>query len=1079
MRKLLAELGIEPGDGLERLIDQAWVVHASREPESAYTRAVSGSSFLAAAVDLDVRIRSIFERHRLDLSLWKEMLKAGPQPSLSEAPHDYPVGQEVRTALEFYRNRYGGRPLDIPDFVKVLLPLIAGAGREALEVAGLQLEPAKTSLDKLGEPQQDVDSDAFVEFEALERFGAADSVQRLLRAARGLALEHDAPVTTSVMILAMSRPPGLESELTISEVGRAIRGDTNPEEFIKRQTEWMVWYGSKAGLASRMLVETFARASQLAESATGAPTIHGRHLVAALLTIPDDRDNGVGDVLRWLGANLERLVNLLMGIVESLTRSGNITDDLTVWYTFVFGTPAHAGPRHTLAKVDTEGTTGEDFLNFKRDWESFATLIAAKNLTPPLSIGLFGNWGSGKSFFMDKLRDAVAKLASDAEKAPFATGFHTRIVQIKFNAWHYVEGNLWASLVEHIFRNLKLSPDERQNVVDERRRYYVRQMDDAIAKRTVAEATMMSTELQRDALTRRITEEHKATNTVTEALNVAKNMSTEKLLSFTPEQRDAVENAGRALGLPRLQAAAGDARKAVEELRTVGGRAHRFLRWLVNGPGFLTRLLLTMAALFLGAAVAFVAGWLASDSRVAALVGQAAAILTAVAAWAGGLYRKFRPVMQELEAAQKAVQDAYAEAQAKKEKEIEQLEKEKQSAVDALEEARRQFNDAEAAAETARKALEKLRDDRQLVSFIDDRIESQDYRKLLGVLAVVRNDFENLSRLMSDASVVRAAGRHRIDRIVLYIDDLDRCPPRYVRDVLQAVHLLLAFPLFVVVVGVDARWVSRSLEREYRDQLRPEKGPKRGGSVAGYGATAYDYLEKIFQVPFWVQPLSEKATRDLLAGIVTVRDRQTPSLQPTPGVTLPAPPPPAPPTPVSPAPVPVQQPATPTPPPAPQPGDDRLTPALLKLEPEELEEMQKLAALIGRSPRSVKRFANIYRIIRASKTPAELAEFLDRASARGDFRFVLLLLGIVTGAPVVSTELFLAIARADPKQTVADFAAKAAQQPPGKSDEAIIEWSRACTAMTAFAASVQSAVLSDLQEHLREVSRYSFREPAL
>ncbi len=41
----------------------------------------------------------------------------------------------------------------------------------------------------------------------------------------------------------------------------------------------------------------------------------------------------------------------------------------------------------------------------------------------------------------------------------------------------------------------------------------------------------------------------------------------------------------------------------------------------------------------------------------------------------------------------------------------------------------------------------------------------------------------------------------RIDRIVLYIDDLDRCPEVKVVEVLQAVHLLLAYPLFVVVVG--------------------------------------------------------------------------------------------------------------------------------------------------------------------------------------------------------------------------------------------------------------------------------------
>ena len=31
-------------------------------------------------------------------------------------------------------------------------------------------------------------------------------------------------------------------------------------------------------------------------------------------------------------------------------------------------------------------------------------------------------------------------------------------------------------------------------------------------------------------------------------------------------------------------------------------------------------------------------------------------------------------------------------------------------------------------------------------------------------------------------------------------------------ETLQAVHLLLALPLFVVVVGVDSRWLLRALE---------------------------------------------------------------------------------------------------------------------------------------------------------------------------------------------------------------------------------------------------------------------------
>lgn len=70
----------------------------------------------------------------------------------------------------------------------------------------------------------------------------------------------------------------------------------------------------------------------------------------------------------------------------------------------------------------------------------------------------------------------------------------------------------------------------------------------------------------------------------------------------------------------------------------------------------------------------------------------------------------------------------------------------------------------------------------------------------------------------------------KIERIVLYIDDLDRCPAAKVVDVLQAVHLLLAYPLFVVVVGVDSRWLLQSLSAHYTEL----------GSAATPPATASD-----------------------------------------------------------------------------------------------------------------------------------------------------------------------------------------------------------------------------------------------
>ena len=184
---------------------------------------------------------------------------------------------------------------------------------------------------------------------------------------------------------------------------------------------------------------------------------------------------------------------------------------------------------------------------------------------------------------------------------------------------------------------------------------------------------------------------------------------------------------------------------------------------------------------------------------------------------------------------------------------------------------------------------------------------------------------------------------------MLYIDDLDRCRPTQVVDVLQAVHLLLAFPLFVVVVGVDMRWLERALRLHHKDLLDTEGG-----------AEPRDYLEKIFQIPFWLEPLDADTSRAMLHGMlgasarrVTVAGAEGPQAGDATAVA-----------PSGNGAAPVAQThgaATPPPPPA-APRD--LQPEGLEITSDELTAMDELAPLLGRSPRALKRFLNTYRLMK-------------------------------------------------------------------------------------------------------------------
>ena len=163
-----------------------------------------------------------------------------------------------------------------------------------------------------------------------------------------------------------------------------------------------------------------------------------------------------------------------------------------------------------------------------------------------------------------------------------------------------------------------------------------------------------------------------------------------------------------------------------------------------------------------------------------------------------------------------------------------------QAAVDLAERHQRDLETQLAELDTDNAALhDELRElapDRQLHGFITERAASDVYSRELGVISTIRADFEELIVLLKQRSVqVGKDLMPPIDRIILYIDDLDRCSPKQVVDVLQAVHLLLALDLFVVVVGVDPRWLMHSLRQQYRENIADEAISSALGSRSATG----------------------------------------------------------------------------------------------------------------------------------------------------------------------------------------------------------------------------------------------------
>ncbi|MBD3883918.1 hypothetical protein IFO70_19360 [Phormidium tenue FACHB-886] len=151
-----------------------------------------------------------------------------------------------------------------------------------------------------------------------------------------------------------------------------------------------------------------------------------------------------------------------------------------------------------------------------------------------------------------------------------------------------------------------------------------------------------------------------------------------------------------------------------------------------------------------------------------------------------------------------------------------------------------------------------------LMDFVNDRLRVDDYGKRLGLMQQVKQDLAVLSDYLAGYKHNREEFEKCFPRgpvrVILYIDDLDRCPPNRVVEVLEAVQLLLNTRLFIVVLGIDDRYIARALEQVYRGVL------KRGGKPSGI-----DYLEKIIQIPYRMRPISPATVENYLRAQLQLR----------------------------------------------------------------------------------------------------------------------------------------------------------------------------------------------------------------
>lgn len=637
-------------------------------------------------------------------------------------------------------------------------------------------------------------------------------------------------------------------------------------------------------------------------------------------------------------------------------------------------------------------------MGFRDEARAAAELICLKS-SGALALGVFGDWGSGKSSFLLLMENEIQNLcAAVRDTAASLPGRRSPFIEnakcVRFNVWEYNDSQLLLSLANRTFDTLNNKRVEEE---------IARELKGAVLN------WRNSSKGVQEALQRAEQDKHSAMKEIVAANEVSKtdkwtawkkalqafntqlktNLTSDETEASTPRPlafvlRDQVESGVRDFDVWLIM-------KDLKDLRNVPAQVRGAMVGFATIAGIFAILAFQGGKLPLAPLLAFVAGALPLLNHARKLAAIAADYARDVAA----AERKQKAAMRDAE-----------------------------------------LNRAQADEEIDRKQRELATLDAKLDRFAGGtRDQRYDYflseSSLLqqlsdeaGLTSRVRRAFEVLNNMIRDKqkSVVPQAEQPSDDdamrekeesvrarsslpeKIVFFIDELDRCRAKQVVRMLEAIHLLLAFENFTVVVAVDSRWLEGALLTVFEREL---------ASTRRKDDIVHEYIEKIIQVPIRVRGLTFEPGQktpnkrppsgsyvDLIRALapqlelgdgedyreIGVNDVSHGDGSDTRVVPLA----------IKPASVPK--------------ADARAAAERAVLTSNEVSDLELMGPFVGTSPRTVKRFVNVYRLIRAMQTGADFEEFVtgpqDGSLADPLYRAVLLCLAVQCGMKEGSVKNF-------------------------------------------------------------------------
>jgi predicted KAP-like P-loop ATPase len=666
-------------------------------------------------------------------------------------------------------------------------------------------------------------------------------------------------------------------------------------------------------------------------------------------------------ILAALAPHLPMRIN--REVKRSWALSNTITDDL--WNRAFYLLARSYRDALTGGTLRNDAAQDKDLLDLKDEINALSGLLLMRDLEPPMTLGILGGWGGGKSYIMHLMQAQMTAIRSrkvdvDVE-AWNANPNHEKlspyvghIYQIKFDAWTFAKSDLWASLMQTIFfelnrqisleqqlaRVLAENPEDsasRAKALCEAGQYWpVLYKASHQDRQWFLERVLSPAQLAKfkdihnqgrvdDELWRQLGATYQAENQKLTELEAELHHKQDKLKNKKQDIRSQVDEnklnqlilkltgpvsiiLSNRISAPVLEQINSDIThqvktqlgsqastdvlesldtehlKAIIQTVAAGVFEHRygeisfrsFLTWFQKNLRLFGLMLVFLAlAILLPIAADALMDWLLPGidnifPRLIAFlapltpgIASAQALLKSSQKWVEETDLAVKEYEQQLETLPKQLEERREhlfQNQLEKVKEVATLEAEVQLLEEKVNAQRQRIP------ENIYESLE---------AFVSDRIQDGSYEKRLGLMQQVKGDLAELSNRLLPPPADSQEFQWKVEqlqkffprgpaRVVVYIDDLDRCPPDRVVQVLEAVQLLVKTPLFIAVLAIDERYITRALEQFYKGVLL------RHGSPSGT-----DYLEKIIQLPYRVRPIMANNLETYLRSQVTIQDNAT------------------------------------------------------------------------------------------------------------------------------------------------------------------------------------------------------------